>query len=62
MDRLLEDIRPRAVCVDKSPEACSDPATLRQGAVERYGDLYVQTGSNAVMQWHGKYFSQVWPV
>ena len=57
----LENIRPQAVCQDKSPQACSDPATLRQGALERYGDLFAETGGKLVPQWESKYFSQVLP-
>ena len=61
LERCLEDIRPQAVCMDKSVQACSDPATLREGALERHGDVHVQTGGKAILQWHSKYLSQVLP-
>ena len=77
LEKCLDDIRPHAVCVDKSVEACTDPATLREGglrkygsllkdamgqkAVEKYGELYISSGRKEIPQWHSKYFSQVMP-
>ena len=61
LEACLEDIRPHAVCVDKSAQACTDPATLREGALERYGELKVQTGGKEICQFHSKYFSQILP-
>ena len=60
-EECLEDIRPHAICVDTSAQACSDPATLREGAMGRFGDLTVQTGGKEVLQFHTKYVSQVLP-
>ena len=57
----LEDIRPHAMTVERSAAAASDPATLREGALTRYGDLTVETGNKFIPQWHGKYFSQIMP-
>eukprot|EP00972_Heterocapsa_arctica_P073956 10916704-Heterocapsa_arctica.AAC.1 len=57
----LQDLRPHAVCRDKSAKVCSDPAALREGALERYGDLHVHTGSSLIPQWENKYFSQIMP-
>jgi len=54
LDKCLDDIRPVAVTLDRSTQASSDPASLRQGAVQRYGDLHVQTGSKKILQWHSK--------
>ena len=61
VDECLQDIRPQAVCMDKEATSNSDPATLREKAIGRYGDLYVQTGSKLIPQWHSKYFAQVQP-
>ena len=61
LEQCLEDIRPHAMCVDKSVQACSDPGTLREGALERYGELHTQTGGKEILQFHSKYFSQVLP-
>ena len=55
----LDDLRPHAVCMDKSVQACSDPATLREGALERFGELEVKTGGKMLAQWAPKYFSQI---
>ena len=61
MDECLEDVRPHAVCIDKSAKACSDPATLREGAIERFGELRATTGNKAIPQFHSQYFSQILP-
>ena len=61
MEDCLEDIRPHAICIDRSTQASSDPASLRAGALERYGDLQIQTGGKEILQFHPKYFSQVLP-
>jgi len=61
VENCLNDLRPHAMCVDKSVQACSDPATLREGALERYGDLNVKTGGKEILQFHSKYFSQILP-
>ena len=61
METCLEDLRPHAICTDKSVKACSDPATLREGALERYGELRVMTGGQKIPQWHSKYLSQIMP-
>ena len=61
LETCLEDIRPHAVCMDRSTAACSDPAAQREGALERYGDLHIQTGGKEILQFHTKYFSQVLP-
>ena len=61
LEQALSNLRPQAVCVDRSVKACSDPATLQSGAMARYGDVHVQTGSNMIFQWHSKYTSQVLP-
>ena len=34
---------------------------MREGVVERQGDLYAKTGSKLIEQWHSKYFSQIFP-
>ena len=61
LETCLEDLRPYAMCLDKSVQACSDPATLREGALERYGELHVRTGGKEILQFHSKYFSQILP-
>ena len=33
----------------------------KSGAVQRYGDLHIHSGSQCVDQWHPKYLSQVFP-
>ena len=60
-ESCLDDVRPVAVCLDRSTQACTDPASLREGALERYGDLCVRIWSKRIFQWHSKYFSQVLP-
>ena len=61
IEDCLEDLRPQAMCMDKSASACTDPATLRHGALERYGELHAHTGGAAIPQWESKYLSQVMP-
>ena len=47
VDAALEEARPHAVCLDVSANACSDPASLRESALARYGDLHVTTGQSS---------------
>ena len=61
LEKCLEDLRPHAICLDKNAKACSDPATLRHGALERYGELHINTGRKEQMQFHSKYTSQGLP-
>ena len=61
LEECLDDIRPHAICVDKSTAASSDPATLQAGAIDRYGDLHIQTSAKDIMKFHSKYVSQVLP-
>ena len=39
MDTVLDNVRPHTMCLDKSAASASDPATMRQGAIDRCGDL-----------------------
>ena len=57
----FNEVRPVALCLDRTTASASDPAALRQGAVERFCDLHVQTGAQKIFQWHSTYFSQVMP-
>ena len=57
----LDDVRPTAFTLDRSTAACTDPDVMRTGALQRYGDLRVTTGSEFIRQWHSKYYSQVMP-
>jgi hypothetical protein len=61
LENCLEDLRPHAMCLDKNVKACSDPATLRHGALERYGELHINTGRKERVQFHSKYTSLVLP-
>ena len=61
LEKCLDDIRPKAFTLDRATVSCSDPATLRAGALQRYGEMHVQTGSRFINQWHSKYFSQILP-
>ena len=57
----LDDQRPSFVVPETSTGACSDPATMRTGAIMRHGTLFAQTGKELIPQWHAKYFSQIQP-
>ena len=57
----LENIRPTAMTLDRSAQACSDPEALRAGVLERFGDLFINIGTEFVNQYHSKYFSQILP-
>ena len=61
LEACLEDIRPHAICVDRTTSAASDPQTQREGGLERFGDLHIQTGHKEINQFCTKYFSQVLP-
>ena len=51
----LEDLRPKAITVDRSVAACTSPDVLRAGALEQYGDLHARTGHGMINQWETKY-------
>ena len=59
IEQCLEDVRPHAITFDKGAAAYSDPATLREKAVERYGEMHVKTGIRMIEGFHPKYTSQV---
>ena len=61
LEQCFEDIRPKSFTLDRSTAACTDPATLRAGGLQRYGEMNVQAGSRFINQWESKYFSQVMP-
>ena len=61
VDSVFDQSRPTAVILERSAAAASDPASQREGAVMRHGDLHVRTGFNPLRQWHSKYFSHVLP-
>ena len=65
-DTCLSDGRPSFISTGVSTQSCSDPATIRTGAVLRHGecevgDLTAQTGHTMIPQWHAQYFSQILP-
>ena len=58
----LDEIRPKAFTLDRQTSSCTDPAAIHTGALNRYGELHVQTGNEFIDQWHPKYLSQVFPL
>ena len=61
IENCLDDIRPKAFCFDANPSDCTTPDVLREGGLERYSDLHIQTGNQLMSQWESKYFSQILP-
>ena len=61
LDKCLEDIRPHAMCVDRSAKSASDPATQSEGALQSFGELQVQTGNKMIPQFESSYFSETLP-
>ena len=57
----LDNQRPSFVASELSTGACSDPATMRTGAILRHGTIFAQTGKELIPQWHSQYFSQILP-
>ena len=47
--------------LDKSPMACSDPASIEAGGFRKYGELHAETGNIFVNQWRTEYISQALP-
>ena len=45
VSECLEEVRPMAMCVDRSSAAATTPADSREGAFAGFGRLLVQTGS-----------------
>ena len=61
LQNCLDDVRPKAFTLDLKPSDCSNPDSIRGGALERYGELDIQTGNQLVSQWESKYFSLILP-
>ena len=61
VSECLEEIRPMAMCVDRSSAAATTPADAREGAFSGFGRLLLQTGSKYKSQWCPSYFSEVMP-
>ena len=59
--KCMDNIRPMAMCMDRSNTSSSTPADMRNGGWQGFGALHVQTGSKWLSQWCSKYFSQVLP-
>ena len=49
-DKCLDDMRPRAICVDRSAQSASDPATQRECALQNWGELRIHAGSGMIPQ------------
>ena len=49
LEECLDNVRPHAICVDKSAAAASDPGTLREGAREGFGELHIQTCGKEIL-------------
>lgn len=64
LSECFNDIRPDSICMDKDATSCIDPATRRERAVERCGDLQVvvQQQGREIVQFHPKYLSQILPL
>ena len=43
IDNCLEDIRPKAFCLDANPSDSTTPDVLREGGLERYSDTVTYT-------------------
>ena len=50
VEKCLDDLRPFAICVDKSAGASSNPATMREGALGKYGELRIQAAGKEINQ------------
>ena len=61
LEQSLEEVRPRSFMLDKSPMACSDPASIEAGGFRKYGELHAETGNIFVNQWRTEYISQALP-
>ena len=57
----LDDIRPKAFCLDAQPADGTTPDVLRTGGLERYSEFQIETGNKLQSQWESKYFSQILP-
>ena len=61
LENALDNIRPKAFHLDKDITTCINPDVLREGTLERYGDLHIQTGGKFLPTWHTSYTSQALP-
>ena len=61
LDKCLEDIRPHAICIDRSTKSASDPAAQSEGALQNWGELEAKTESKMIPQFESSYFSEALP-
>ena len=57
----LDEVRPFSITNSVSTSAASEPVSIREGALNKFGDLEIATRAEAITQWDSKYFSQVLP-
>ena len=58
---MLDDIRPKAYHLDADPSECTDPDIVREGTLERYGNMHVQTGGRFLDRWNSAFTSMALP-
>ena len=61
IDKCLDELRPSSFMLDKSAEACTDASAIQTGALDRYGELHIDTGNTFVNQWRTEYTSMAIP-
>ena len=61
MSSALEEIRPSSFMLDRVAESATDPASIKEGALRRYGDLHIGTSNKFVEQWNSRYTSLAMP-
>ena len=43
------------MCVDRSSKSATDPATQGERAIQKFGELEIQTGSKMISQFESSY-------
>ena len=61
LESCLDDVRPFSITNSRSTSAASEPASIREGALNRFGHLDVHTKADAIPQWESQYFSHILP-
>ena len=57
----LHEVRPFSITNSVSTSAASEPVSIREGALNKFGDLEIATRAEAITQGDSKYFWQVLP-
>eukprot|EP00973_Karenia_brevis_P038529 5317010-Karenia_brevis.AAC.1 len=49
IDKCMDNLRPQTICIDRSIQGASDPASLREAGLRRIGDIHATTSNTGIL-------------